>query len=438
MPELIRQENWSGGANNKADKAKLPATEAGRTIREGVNVDIMPGGSFRSRIGFEQYLAGSSVRSLVAGHGELFFLDGTNIKRFVIADGGIDTIGSVGSSSVTMAGDLHNNEAMLLTSDGTALRCRNRVARKWGVPTMPAQPIATLRTVGSMMLGRYQYACTLVNEYGEEGGTVTAGVVELTAGYGSFTLSGFQPIPSGYSMRVYISPCNGSTLYLQAERTVTSSIVVEDVFIDSMQLETMGMREPPASGHIVRSFHGTILIADGAVLWLMQPLRVHLLDRTSGFFQFPGNITNVETVDTGVFITTASRTFFLSGVETSEPSMTTVYTDVGGFPHSGISTGKDQAAWMTERGQALGGRDGSVTLIHKDSYAPLLMPDSSSGIVRNDGAEILVTAPKPPTGTSSLKAASYFDAEVVTSSKTGPLDGSLSVTDNFDTEVVAP
>lgn len=71
---IERKENWSLGANNRADKADLPIKDEGMSFREGVNIDVAKGGALAGRIGFEKIFAAGNCRCLLSlGDNLVFF-----------------------------------------------------------------------------------------------------------------------------------------------------------------------------------------------------------------------------------------------------------------------------------------------------------------------------------------------------------------------------
>lgn len=425
---LSRQENWGLGSNNVAGRAHMPATKDGRrSIREGVNVDIMTGGEFRGRIGYEKVTEATNARGLMKYKNSLFFADGTALKRFDTRFNSTSTEATIANSGV-VCGTEHAGE-LFINSRNARHRYDGAEFRSWGVDTVIIQPSYTLSD-GGMRAGTYKLAATFVNSHGEEGGTLTARNVVITSD-SRIQVSNIPTAPAGGFVRIYLSTCDGSTMYLQAE-TTAASIAIDSAKADGMQLETQFQRPPPY-GEIMESNNGVILIADEKILWVTVPMRPHLCDMARGFYQFQSLITNVLSVPAGVFITTEDKTYMLLSPETTEVSLREVL-DIGAVKFSGVSM-PDAVAWMTEYGQAIGSHSGEVTFPNKGAYAPLLFDKAAAGIVRHNGNEMIVTAIRGYPEQSALAASDYYDSEVII---TGKQTDQASLADTFVAEVIAP
>jgi len=432
---MVTAEKWAQGSNNRGDPAKFPKDKAGNSfLREAVNVDILDSGSLSSRIGFElDYEATTNTRNLFAIGDYQFFLDGDVLARRNVKTSAVIQVAAVPKTS-TMAGCIHNEELFLCVSDSQRFRCKGDLIRQWGVATVTAVLRATASELGTLLPGTYKYACTLVNAYGEEGGAKKAGEITLIDGLRGFDLINFPVIPENHTLRIYVSAVNGSTLYLQQETDTQPAdpVPVRRVDVGTLTLDTQFMREPPV-GEMLASYNGLILIASGGTLWITRPMRVHLASRMMGFFQFPAPITNIITVDAGIYIT-ADATYFLTSPETSEPNLRQVYM-IGGIKGTAVQVAEDKVAWMTQYGQAIGSNAGEVTLPHQNIYSPLLSDNAAATVIKHNGMEIVVTAPcKPQSATRLTK--NFFDAEVALSSQAVRRPDSVGLAGTFEAEVV--
>lgn len=395
---MKRAENWTPGVSNQIDPAKLK-TQAGSFLPAAVNVDIAKGGSLTSRIGYEKtfdsgaeeldsmHAIGDTLvfRSRIAGvSAQLAYMvpdSGENGSFFDIAWG------------ATVSAAENNGELFVSVSDGQSTRIKNRGARQWGVNTVLSTPTAT-RESGAMPAGSYRYAMTFVNQYGEEGGTTAIEQIDLVEG-SSITFAAFEEPPAGHLIRLYVTPVNASELYLQSEFTwvdSSTSIFLNFVKIDDITLETAFHREPPIAD-IVRAYNGILLMAAGSTVWKTEPFRPHLVDKTTGFFQFPSEVLIMEPVDAGVYVITANKTFFLSSPDTVDAALKQIF-DIGGINGSSVRVGEDKVAWLTKYGQAIADNLGNVTLPQKDIYSPPVFASCSSGVVSHQGNEIIVSVPQ--------------------------------------------
>ena len=430
MSKLVRHENWSLGSNNVAGRAQLPVDRGVRSVREAVNVDIMNGGEFRGRIGYEQVVSVASPRGLVGLGTVLFYADGTALKKHDLNTRTTTTAATIPGYG-ELAGAVHAGELFMCVA-GTMLRYDGTDLRTWGVPTVYTQPPCTVTAtpgLNRVAAGDYEYAVTVVNAWGEESGTMRSGTLTLSDS-STLQFTGLPTPPTDGSVRLYVSTLSGTTKYLQAE-TTAATVSLSNLTTDGMVLETQFMREPPA-GTIIASYHGVLLIADGQTLWVTQPMRPHLIDMSAGWFQYPTAITNVLPVEDGVYVT-ADKTYFLTGIELDTPEQRTLQ-DFGAVARSGVQFG-DKVAWMTEYGQAIGQRGGQMELPNRNFYAPLLATKAAAGIVRTNGLETIVTALREPPERNSLAAADFYDSDIIL---VGAAAEGVTITDSFTAEVIDP
>ena len=431
---IERRENWSKGADNRSDKAALPATkEEGSALREGVNVDIAKGGALEGRIGFELVYAFEDPSSLLSLGENLILIGKVFGAYYILLLNKSLALSDLASYplKVTMSGAEHNKELFMSVSDGSMWRFDGLEMRQWGVNTAEALPSAAVDSNGALMAGRYQYAVTFINSHGEEGGALI-GAVDTD---GNITFDNFQEPPAGHNIRFYVSECNGSTLYLQEEFIWLPNKVVYCPVVrsDDLVLETQFKRPPPA-GHIVASYNGLVLIASGKTLWKCDPFRPHQFDRVTGFFQFPERITNAYGVDAGIYIT-ADKTYFLSQPETTEPSLK-VIAEFGAIEGSMTRATAQTIAWMTEYGPAIGDLEGQVGFPQRNSYSPSVFTKAASGVIRHNGNEIVVIVPQDDVTAGGIKSVGADDSFVQTPIQSIPAAQSLGAAFTFIDEVI--
>lgn len=410
MSKIVTKDDWSLGADNIHARAALPSNRAGQhAVREAVNFDIVNGGEFNGRIGYEKILtAGTAIRGLAGLGNDVFFLDGTALKRYNLVSGDLETVQTGFPTTGGIVSERHNEELFMIVC-GSRFRYKKGVFRQWGVDTVVLQPTCVAASGGALAAGDYKIAMTRVNSYGEESGTLAAKVVTSAAG-GKITVSGIPAPPTGGAMRIYASTTNGTQMYMQFELTAsTSTVVIGDIQSDSLMLETQFCREPPI-GSMIASHHGVLLIAADNVVWMTLPMRPHICAMATGFFQFAAPVTNVISADAGIYIT-ADETFWITDVETQQPVQKSVHP-FGAVPNTALETSQG-VTWMTEFGQAIGDAQGNVSLPNKGVYAPVLADDAVAGIVRRNGNEMAVTVMTRGRRSTSLAVTDYFDVEVI-------------------------
>ena len=395
----MQQAGWAKGINNKANWRDIPDG----FVRDTVNLDPLESGSMALRPGFDARYAGSAVRGALAVGSHVLVADGTALLVHDTLANSTTTLATIAGAGL-FAGAVLNEELFFCTENET-LRYRAGVLRPWGVPTVTAQPVPSI-TSGALLPGVYQLAMTLVDAYGDEGATTQA--VNIAVGVGQ-ALSVTLPPRAGYTPRLYVSAVNGSTLYLQAEGA--GAYKVDAVDDSTIRLETMHHRAP-TPGSAVVSHNGVIATADGTAVWVTNPMRPHLVDRATRFFQFPAPVNMVASAGGGLYIG-ADKVYFIAGVETAEPEQTTVseYPAVAG---TAATLPDGRAVWMTAYGIAVSAPRGTAELVSGANFVPELALSGGSGIVQNNGNQTVVTTMRGGKGPNPLAASDYYEAEIIT------------------------
>ncbi len=399
MSEFVQQAGWPKGINNKANWRDMPVG----FVRDALNMDPLESGSMALRPGFDKRYAGVDVRGALAIGSRVLVADGTTLLAHDTTTNSTTQIATIAGGGL-FAGSVLNDELFFCTENAT-LRYKAGVLRMWGVPTVTAQPLPSL-VAGSLQPGVYQLALTWADAYGDEG--ATTGAVNITVAAGQ-SLAVTVPDSPGYTPNLYVSTVNGETLYLQT--TKPGVYRVDAVYDDSARLETMH-RDGPYPSAYVTTHNGTLVMADGGAVWITDPLRPHLIDRATRFFQFPAAVNMLASTGDGLYVG-ADRVYFIRGVETDSPEQTVVaeYPAVGGTQAT-LPDGR--VAWMTAYGIAVGSSGGSVELLSAANFVPELALSGGSGIVHNNGNQTVVTTMRGGKGPNPLAASDYYEAEIIT------------------------
>lgn len=381
-------------------------------MRDSVNLDVLPQGLYGLRSGFQQVVEGTAIRGALSLGSDILFADGTNLNLFNTDTNTLTTLATIAGAG-RFVGDVWNQELFFCTENQT-MRYKDGVLRDWGVTTVSVQPVPTVGA-GGLAEGEYQCACTFVDAYGDEGGTVNPVVVAVGANASlQFTL---PTPPAGGKVRLYVGPLGASTLYLQFEGE--GVVEVTTVAQNTARLDTSLLRAPVVSDFIVEH-DGVIAQASGKVLWLSTPLRPHLRDAARRFFQYPATIDGVISAENGLFVL-ADKTYFISDPELDSPSQVQVAT-FGGVHGTMIKLPDNHAAWMTRyglmkttgQGPANGVGTAMASLVSVSKFLPELATKGSSGIVEQDGKQTVVTTMHRAEGDNPLRASDYYEAEIIT------------------------
>jgi hypothetical protein len=400
MVAPIRRDSWPLGVNNLAPRDRLPEG----AVRSAVNVDANVGGTFTLRQDAERIYEGQDVRGALALGNKVLIADGTDLVEFDLNTNSHRIIRQIAGGGA-FVGDVHAGLLYFCTST-ECLVYDGAGVRSWGVPDAYAQPAVMIDGVGGLVAGYYQIAVTYTDAAGREGGTDKPLIISVPE---SSRLSVIidQP-PTGCTANLYCSSPNGKTLYLQgrfSEAATTNISIVRD---DTERLTTDLLRSPEPGDHVL-SFRGVLLVARGNVLWRTEPMRPHLVDRVSGFFQFPAEI-GALMADAAVFVS-ADKCYAIDGIETPQPSQRTVL-DVPAIPGTATRLPDGRAVCMTRYGQAISVDGAGLQLVNRNAFAVPDHESGAAGVLEHGGNQMIVTAAKggSPNG---LAMSDYFFGEIL-------------------------
>ena len=395
---------WPGGMNNLANWRALPAG----TVRDSINVDPHEDGIMSLRAGYQRVYSGSDVRGALAIGEYVLIADGDQLRVFDVRTNATQTLRTIAPAG-RFVGTVWNDELFFCTENET-LRFRGGVLRSWGVTTVSSQPVPSVGP-GSLTAGYYWSACTLVDAAGDEGGTTSPVLIALEAN-SSLVVQLPNP-PAGGKVRFYVGSQDGETLYLQYESELGGEYVCSTVRDDGPRLVTQFTRAPVVADKV--AYHnGVLLMVEGKTLWMTEPLRPHLRNASKRFFQYSSNIDMVisSEEDGGLFLSAGEATYFLTDIESSEPKQKQVapYGAVGGTE---VATPDNKVAWMTQYGLAKSTGQGKVGLLSAANFVPELAQAGGSGIVENNGSQLVVTTLSGIRAENNLAARDYYEAEII-------------------------
>lgn len=399
--ERARQAAWVAGINNKADWRKVPPD----ALRNASNIDVRSDGSLALRAGFEQAYAGTAVRGVLALGEELLIADGSDLVRFDSRTNTHLTLASIAGAGRLLGAEL-NGELFFCTENQT-LRYRRGVLRRWGVPTVTAQPMPTVMSGGGLQPGLYQLAMTWVDAAGDEGGTVLPIRINVAAGQAVLVE---LPALAGMTPRLYVSAPNGSTLYLQAEHA--GEHVISVVRDDQQRLETVLLREPSPANHIAA--HNSVLaLASGPVLWLTMPMRAHLLERARRFFQYPEDIGLVLSTKSGELVVSADKTYLLTDIESDTPGQAELFP-YPAIPGTGVELDDGRVAWMTRYGLVGETKEGGISLLSHPGFVPEeIGAAGATELLERDGDQLVLTTLQRAPGKNPIAVSDHYEGEIV-------------------------
>jgi hypothetical protein len=373
MPNEPKLEGWAQGVNDILRADEIPPD----TLRRSVNYDITDTGKLQRRRGSTKVYNGQIQRdSLYSDSSRTLFVEQGHLKELYR-----DIAGNYSAPLVRL--DVGSRPMSYVNVNGSIYYSNNIVTGivgpdgedwKWGVTSPRTQPNLTAGGSGELAAGSYQVAVTFLNDRGEESGTGLAAEVtipEADDGNGSITVTDFPLTYSDTDMvRIYVSHLNGSGLYRIADVLPGLPLytITKIANTASIRLETQFGMEPPP-GHLLEYHNGRIYIANNNVLWCTQPLRYNLTKPAHDFFQFPSFIDVVKAVETGIYVCSGDKTYFIENIDTANLKQDEILP-YGGVYNTGINVPNyDAVAWFSHRGIVLGGAGGETFNIMDDRVA---------------------------------------------------------------------
>ena len=399
MTQFKAASDWSAGANNLASKDRLPKN----AVRRAVNVDPVPGGTMAMRVGYEQVYVGTNVRGVLALGDKLLIADGTSLVEYDTLTDSSRVLRTIAGAGV-FAGDVLN-ERLYFCTENEALEYDGATVRLWGVPDVLNQPGVSAGTGGALHEGGYQVALTYTDAYGREGGTDKPAVILVAEG-ATLIVSVPAP-PTGCSANMYVSAQNGSTLYWQGAYEAAEVVTLSSVRDDTAECGTILLRQPQP-GQFVAAHNGVLAVAVGSYVTITAPMRAHLMNRISGFFQYASTVGGL--VSSEALFVSADKCYAITGVETATPEQATVL-EFPAVPGTMLLLPDGRGTWMTRYGQAVT-NGAKVDLMHRDVFAPLPAQSGAAGVVDYNGNQLVVTALRGVSDSNPLAAADFFIAEV--------------------------
>lgn len=425
--DLIPSGPWPRGANNVAREDSVPRG----ALREAVNVDFYPGGKSRRRGGSERVLSQSSAHSAWSdGHFAMYAAGGT-LYRFVPG------ATPLALSPIRLGADLAYaavNQYVYVSDGVQALRVStldNSVV-SWGVATPLGLPTLTANAAGGMNAGTYQLTITFARADGEESAAPPSAAVDVVAG-GGITLTHFPPVPSDVAtINVYLTTADGTdeALISVLPANVTTAQVLSPTYGRPLKTQLMSPM-PPGSDAVFTN--GRLYVAFQNFVCWSEPLRFGLYQPEFNYVALPEPIallvaTSPAAQSQGVFVATASKTYFLAGTDPGKTSSVSTAYSGGAVPGSKVvvsgSYFEDEhipnvpvPVWVSTLGTVcVGLPDGSVYPLTEGRFA-MAIGDRGAAVVRElNGIRQLLFSMRPPVVSSRLVA---VDSLTVTRVKNG-------------------
>ena len=392
------------GINNRLHDHQLGIVERGRKagdyLRNAVNVDLTAAGTLQRRKGSALTQAGTDCHSLWSDGKTAFYVDGDTLYQYprtALRTGFVP--GRRVSWCKTPTGDV-------IWSNGTVMeRIRAGASSPPGLAVPNPAPTVTAASGGGLNAGVYQVAITATNADGEESGATWPIQVAVPEG-GRIEVSGLP----GTLVNIYVSPLNGDALYLTAS-TTASSYIIPVMGAQGVQCPTLNLRPLPA-GRFVREYHGRLLVADAAGIYYSEPWAYGLYNPLRGYIPLAG-ITLLEPGQTGVYVATADKTYWLSGLDVDQ-----IERMVELLPYGAVEGGatrienSNDVAWFSARGLVIGTQDGQVKNVQEANVAIEGGRTAATLYREQDGMRQFIASVRNP-GETKAACSDFMDAEVI-------------------------
>ena len=354
---------WPQGINNvddpKSSVFQVPNDDR-RTppsLTKATNVDLDRGGFVKRRVGRTKRIALTNAHSLYVWGERLFFVDEGVLYEALTDYTTIERGTGLGNDPVSYAPVAGN----LLYSNSTKV---GAVEGFWGI-NLPSSPFITPGT-GNFRAGRYLVAVTAVRD-GVESGARQPVVFELGA-VGGMTLDVVGIDLAADALNVYCTEPNGRELYFAGQFAPISPINLAVPPEGKDPLTTFGHYPPVPAQHIML-FRGRMVLAVENVLYWSQPLAYHHFRLQTDVQLFDDRIVLLAALDSGFFVGTANRTYWVSGADPEEwqPRVVDTRRVAEGEPLRvpaqklpSLQSQGEVLVWATEDGFVAGVGDGSV------------------------------------------------------------------------------
>lgn len=402
MSDPVEMKGWPAGMNNILPDFALPQG----TLRDAVNVDILPGGALRRRKGSTLFCAGTDVHSFWCA-GELsFFVESGDLKQ--MNQDGTATTMHAGVGAGRMQYQLLNGD-VYYTNGAVTGKIVNGVRREWGVEVPDAAPVLSA-TTGFMPLGTYQVVCTFVNDLGEESGCGRSTAITLSGG---ITIALPQPASDEVTaVIVYMTAPDGEVLYEAGSVAAGQASITFNSLPPTGRVCRTQFMVRTFPGEMLAYYRGRFYLSIGNVLWCTQPFAFGLIKPAEDFIQFGGAIDMVMAVDDGLFVA-CDNTYWLAGSGPQDFTQKIVFP-FGAARYSGsIPHNSNDVVWYTARGLAIGSDGGAVALVQSANVLPEAHTQGSTLVKEWDSLHQIIGVVSGAPGISGMAAVDYMEAEIV-------------------------
>jgi hypothetical protein len=395
------------GINNKLPADQLSNSDDGAYVRDAVNVDLTAAGTFQRRPGHRLTLAATAARSLWTDGMTGYFAEGARLMRF----DGTSAVEVAQLAGPTVDVSFTKTPRGVVWSDGTKLQLLDGAgSRALSVPVPNPVPVLAAGTDGSVEAGLYHVALAHVNSHGER--SALLGFEPLTvAANGAITVT--LANPAGLDLQIFVSPADAEQLYLADVMPAGATSQRIPLLLAQGEAVEDDYEVPMPPGTIVRHHRGRLLSVVDNGIYISEAYSLGICRLSSGYVLLDGPITLCEPVDGGVYIATASKTWFAPGGDFSAGSLQQI-APFGAVPNSVAADPKALVLWWsTSRGAVKADASGGIELVQDSGIAFGTATNGASIVREENGLSQLVSVLTNVAPSGSVSCSSYMEAEVV-------------------------
>lgn len=346
---------WPKGMNTLQQDSEIDPDE----LRLALNVDITNDGHIRLRRGSYKAYSGSNVHSVGPG---LLFAEGNALKKFNASTGTAATLRSGITPLLPIVYEPVNDSVYWTNSVDSGRIDSAGNSYPWGLQ-VPNAPVAVAASGGLLARGRYQLVCSFTAANGQESGTGLATYVDVPIDTGAIAITALPQPQSGQgvaTINVHVSAVNGEVLYWHgAVGAGTRTYAIQWVETTLREARHRLLTAPPA-GTLLTSRFGRIYIAKGNGIYWTEPFAYELHNPARNFAQFDSDIKVMRAVSNGLWVVTASGTYWLTGDNPNEARVAQQANYSAPLQQAVDIPDDNSVAWLSYRGWVIGDQDGNL------------------------------------------------------------------------------
>ncbi|TXH11240.1 MAG: hypothetical protein E6R03_14535 [Hyphomicrobiaceae bacterium] len=359
-------------------------TKEGDFVKDAVNVDLLNDGSFRRRRSADIAQAMTAPHSL--GHG---YLVRASVLYKVTLPTYTETLASLLSTndpmSYALEGDLYctnGTDRLRITSAGTVY--------PWAMPT-PAEPVVT-QIAGTLKKGTYQVAVSYCNTTtGEESGVSASNNFHVSSDNAGLRITVPSATTGATHANIYVSTINGGVPFYQKQVALGGTTDVTALVAGREAVQRF--EEPMPAGSRVFFFNGRMCVVNGKTLYYGLPYRHGYYLPLEGRIDFHEDIAIAVANQAGIYVATASQTFFFAGLSVAEIEAVQNPLPYGAVKGTEFMLPRiDQVGWFGRHGVVVADKHGQISPLMEKQVALSTVPASGVSGVFEDGDVVRVVS----------------------------------------------